>query len=134
MVVSAKQFTNRPDQFKEVDETTEYILKFSNGLEAKGRTSVGESINHLRVNCAKGWYEMRPMQTYSRVSGSRSDGVLINEYLKNQQAKQMDDDALAILNNQNVMVPGIEGLKDVNIINAIIKSAQQRKEVEIKTI
>ena len=35
----------------------------------------------------------------------------------------MDDDALAILNKLQPMVPGEEGLKDIRIVEAIIKSA-----------
>lgn len=131
-VISARQFTDRPQLFKEVDETTEYVLKFDNGLEAKGRTSVGENINHLRVVCEEGWYEMRPMQTYSGVSGSRSDGVQLNEYLPNQQAKQMDDDALAILEKREMMINPIEGLKDIRVIEAIIESAGSGVSVKIR--
>ena len=63
-VRSAAQFANRPDLFKEVDETTEFELEFASGLIAYGRTSVGESINQLRVDCEKGWYELSPMQSY----------------------------------------------------------------------
>jgi glucose-fructose oxidoreductase len=41
----------------------------------------------------------------------------------------MDDDALAIKNNQAVMVPGEEGLKDIRIVEAIYKSAKTGKPV-----
>ena len=40
-VLSARQYANRPDLFKEVDETTEYVLEFENGLQGFGKTSVG---------------------------------------------------------------------------------------------
>ena len=130
-VTSARQYANRPSLFKEVDETTEYILKFPNGITGKGKTSVGENINHLRVTCEKGWYETRPMQTYSGVSGSRSDGIQLDQYLSNQQANQMDDDALAILENRELMIQPAEGLKDIRVIEAIIKSADTNQRVQI---
>lgn len=130
-VKSAKQFTDRPNLFKEVDETTEYELTFKSGITAIGKTSVGNGYNHLKVTCEKGWYELQPMQSYSGVEGQRSDGVLINQYIENQQARQMDNDALAIKNNQSVLVPGIDGLKDIRILNAIQKSAASGEEVEI---
>jgi glucose-fructose oxidoreductase len=130
-VVSARQFTNRPHLFKEVDETTEYVLEFEGGLKGYGKTSVGESMNHLRVTCENGWYEVRPMQTYNGVQGSRSDGVLLNTFLDSQQAKQMDDDALALLEGNEMMISGEEGLIDVKIIEAIIKSAEINQAVII---
>ncbi|MEM6735180.1 MAG: Gfo/Idh/MocA family oxidoreductase [Bacteroidota bacterium] len=128
-VLSARQYSNRAHLFREVDETTEYSILFKNGILGSGKTSVGESINHLKVDCEEGWYELRPMQTYSGVRGRRSDGQLIDDYLPNQQAKQMDDDAYSILNNQRLLIDPIEGLKDIGVIEAIVRSAKSGKPV-----
>jgi glucose-fructose oxidoreductase len=43
----------------------------------------------------------------------------------------MDDDALALLENRKMMIPGEEGLKDIRIIEAIIQSAELGGSVEI---
>ena len=128
-VTIAKQYTNRPRLFREVDETTDYELLFPNGIKAIGQTSVGKSYNRLKVTCETGHYQVRPMQTYSGVTGSRSDGLKLNQYLPNQQAKQMDDDALALLENRDFMISPTEGLKDIRIIEAIIESASSGKSV-----
>lgn len=130
-VLSARQWTDRPNIFREVDESTEYELEFADGMKAYGRTSVGENINLLRVDCAEGWYELDPMQTYSGVKGRTSDGIEFNEEPDDQQAKQMDDDALAILNNRPVMVPGEDGLRDIRIVQAIMESARTGKAVTL---
>ncbi len=130
-VRSASQSTSRPHIFHDVDETTEYELELPNGILAYGRTSVGESINQLRVNATEGWYELSPMQSYGGVQGKRSDGQLLNKPIRSQQARQMDDDALAILENKPVMVPGIEGLKDIRILEAIVESANIGERVLI---
>ncbi|MEE9371757.1 MAG: Gfo/Idh/MocA family oxidoreductase [Saprospiraceae bacterium] len=122
-VLFANQWQNRPDIMGDIDETTEYILRFNNGLEAYGKTSVGENFNHLKVTCENGWYEMNPMQSYNGVVGRTSDGIQLNSFVENQQAKQMDDNALAIIKDTDVMAPGEEGMIDVGIIQAIIKSA-----------
>lgn len=71
------------------------------------------------------------MQSYSGVQGKTSDGKPLNIFIENQQAKQMDDDALAIIENKNVLVPGEEGLKDVRIIQAIMQSDETGQRVEI---
>ena len=130
-VLSAKVSTTRPEAFHEVDETTEYILEFPNGIKASGKTSVGENVNILQVSCEDGSYMLSPMQSYNGVKGERSDGVKIFTPIENQQAKQMDDDALAILNNQDFIATGEDGLKDVRIINAIQRSAVTGERVVI---
>ncbi|PHI21829.1 glucose-fructose oxidoreductase [Lewinellaceae bacterium SD302] len=116
---------------KTTDVTTSYELIFPDGIVAKGKASVVENTNILRVDCAGGWYELSPMQSYNGVEGRRSDGHLLNQPIESQQARQMDDDALAILNDTPVMVPGSEGLKDIRIVRAIIESAKTGKEVSL---
>ena len=130
-VIEARHIINRPDLFKEVDETTEYSLELENGIIAKGRTSVGESMNELRLDCERGWYNLSPMQSYSGVKGGTSNGEIWPASPKNQQATQMDDDALAIKNGSELMVPGEQGLIDIRIIEAIFESAATGKSVDI---
>ncbi len=122
-VISASQSTNRPKAFFEVDETTEYVLEFPDGVVGSGKTSVGEEVNILQVSCKNGSYMLSPMQAYNGLKGERSDGVKIYTQIENQQALQMDNDALAIMNDQHVLVPGIDGLRDIRIVNAIQQSA-----------
>jgi glucose-fructose oxidoreductase len=115
-----------------VDVTTSYELVFPNGVTAQGRTSIVEDINLLRVNCENGWYELSPMQAYTGVTGRTSDGKLLGIPIQNQQTKQMDDDALAIMNDIPVMVAGIDGLRDIRIVQAIKESAANKgKEVKL---
>lgn len=130
-VKSASHSTKRPDTFFEVDETTEYVLEFPNEVIGSGRTSVGENVNILQVSCEEGSYMLSPMQAYNGLKGERSDGVKIFTPIENQQALQMDNDALAILNNEHVLVPGSDGLKDIKVLNAIQKSAQSGERVLI---
>lgn len=130
-VERAEHIISRPDLFTEVDETTDYTVTLQNGLTAHGRASVGENINVLRVDCEKGWYQLSPMQSYNGVVGERSDGIKLDIYVDNQQALQMDDDAMAIINDTSVMVPGIEGKKDIAVIEAIFQSAEQKRRVAV---
>lgn len=129
--VTAKASTIRPQIYTEVDETMEFTLDFPNGATADCKTSFGMGLNKLRVNCANGWYELSPFQAYSGIRGRTSDGTQLNARISNQQARQMDDDALAILNNTDVLVPGEEGMADIRIVEAIYRSAQSNKKVTI---
>ena len=48
-----------------------------------------------------------------------------------QQANQMDDDALSIMENKAMQVPGEEGLRDIRIVQAIHQSAATGQRVKV---
>ncbi len=125
--VSAKQYSERASVFI-ADETTEYDLIFPNGITATCKTTFGANINTLKVDCKKGWYQLSPMQSYSGVRGITSDGKILTPFQGNQQAKQMDDNSLAIFDKTAPLVPGEEGMKDVKVVEAIFKSAANKSE------
>jgi glucose-fructose oxidoreductase len=132
IAVTATPSTTRPEIYTEVEETMKFDLEFPNGITAACETSFGKSMNDLRVTCKNGWYSLTPFQSYGGIRGTTSDGKSLNASIPNQQARQMDDDALAILNNANtVMVPGEEGLKDIRVVEAIYRSVKEKKRVLI---
>lgn len=119
----------RPNVFKEVPETSIFEFDFPNGGKGDGKTTATQSVNLLHAECVRGWYELQPFQAYNGVQGRASDGTLLNTYIENQQARQMDDDALAIFENRPMMVPGEEGMKDIVLLEAINESARTGKKV-----
>ncbi len=129
--VLAQTFTTRPEIYHEVEETAMFQLEFPSGARAACHTSYGMQMNYLKVTYEKGSLQMEPHSSYSGNNGSMSDGTLINFPLENQQAKQMDDDALALMNNSDLLVPGEEGLRDIRVVEAIYKSAVMNCEVKI---
>ena len=73
---------------------------------------------------------MSPYQSYAGVSGSSPLGRINHVYtIPWQQAKQMDDDSLAIMQGKAMLVPGEEGLRDIRIVEAIYQCAATRKRV-----
>lgn len=124
VAVTGRQWSEREEMFSEVDEFTEFELEFPDGIIARGETSFGKSTNYLHVECTDGWYELEPFQTYGGVQGVTSDGTNLPADPGNQQARQMDNDALAIKENQDPIAPGEEGLADINVVNAIMESAR----------
>ncbi len=119
------------DLFAEVDEFTDFELEFPSGAVAVCRTSFGERMDFLEITCEQGSYKLEPFQGYTGVSGSASDGAQFNQTIENQQAKQMDDDALALIEGRTPLVPGEEGMRDVRIIQAIVAAAQTGQPVEL---
>ena len=131
IAVTAKASTTRPEIYKEVEETMNFDLEFPGGVTAACETSFGKGMNELETKFANGWYKLSPFQSYNGVKGVTSDGKELNATIPNQQAKQMDDDALAIINKTPLLVPGEEGLKDIKVVEAIYRSVAGNKQVKI---
>ena len=131
IAVTARASTTRPEIYKEVEETMAFDLEFPNGVTAKCETSFGKNVNSLQITCSEGWYNLIPFQTYSGVKGTTSSGEKLDAVIPNQQAKQMDDDALAIMNKTDVLVPGEEGLRDIRVVEAVYKSVASGAKVNI---
>jgi glucose-fructose oxidoreductase len=128
IAVRGRQWSEREEMYDEVDEFSEFELEFPGGVMAKGETAFGKSMNYLDVTCTDGWYNLRPFQSYSGVQGKTSDGTQLPPDPGNQQARQMDNDAQAIINNEAPIVPGEEGLNDIRIVNAIMESSRRDGE------
>ncbi|MEX0721819.1 MAG: Gfo/Idh/MocA family oxidoreductase [Balneolaceae bacterium] len=125
VAVIGSQWSERSEMYSEVDEFTEFELEFSDGVIAKCETSFGKSTNYFDVDAEEGWYNLRPFQTYSGVQGETSDGTKLPPDSNHQQARQMDNDALAIIESKNPIAPGEDGLKDIRIVEAIMESSRK---------
>jgi glucose-fructose oxidoreductase len=53
---------------------------------------------------------------------AETDGTEIYTPVKRQQPLQMDNDALALMNNTPYIAPGEEGLADIRVVEAVLKS------------
>jgi glucose-fructose oxidoreductase len=132
-VLSAETSTTRPEIYKNgLDETTVAKLEFPGGVIADIKTSFGENINFMNILCEKGEIKIAPYSAYSGVRASSPLGEINFPYsVPGQQARQMDDDAMAIMQNKPVMAPGEEGMKDIHIVEAIYKSAKNKQAVKL---
>jgi len=129
--IHAQHVTTMPDTFIHADERTQFTLQFENGVYATCQASQTSRVNQLHVECEKGWYRLSPMQEYVGVEGITSSGKLLNIPIANQQATQMDNDSLAILNKQKNSVQGQDGLEDIRVVVAGLASAKSGKSVAV---
>jgi len=132
-VASAKTSTTRPDIYKNgLDETMVAKLEFPGGVFADIKASFGENVNFMDITCQKGVIKMAPYSAYNGVKGSSPLGEINFPYnVPFQQATQMDDDALAIMQGKPMKVPGEEGLRDIRIVQAIYAAAASGKQVSL---
>lgn len=119
--------------FIDVEETLTWQMEMPNGAIAECRTSYsGEYQNVLRAETEKGWFELNPAFSYDGLKGKTSDGKTLDFSKFSQQAKQMDGIAIAIKNNQESIVPGEMGRRDMKIIEAIYQAMNTGKKVVIE--
>ncbi|MDC8831126.1 Gfo/Idh/MocA family protein [Alteromonas gilva] len=130
IAVTGEVFMDHP-AFNEVDNTTLFTMDFGDGLMADCGTSVVESFNRLKTTCENGSYQLKPMQSYSGVEATTSDGRHFPAIKGMQQTLQMDNDALAILGRGPALVSAEDGMRDIRIVNAIRKAAETGKTVTL---
>lgn len=124
VAVSAQTHTTRPHIFTDVDETTFFQLEFPSGAVANLQTSFGFGMNYLRASTGRGFIHLEPFQAYRNVRGESSNGPIEPSGI-NQQAAQMDEVALGIVEGTPMRVPGEEGWKDMRVVDAIQQSIRE---------
>ena len=134
IALTAQQYTSRPEVYKNgLDETSMVQLEFPSGARAAVQSSYGMNMNFLHVTGSKGFLRMEPYSSYNGQSGVATGNVKIEHpyAVPYQQTRQMDDDALAILQKKPVLVPGEEGLRDIRIVEAIYRAAKSGQRVTL---
>ncbi len=119
-----------PEKFIDIEETLTWQLEMPNGTIAECKTSYTDGMNYLKAEAERGTFELQPAFSYSGLRGKTSGGVIEYPPLS-QQARQMDDFALAIKNKRPSPVPGEMGRRDMKIITAIYEAMRTGKRVEI---
>ena len=127
VAVTARGFVRDQSRFKDIYETILFQLEFPDGELANCTTSYSSYVDRLHVSCYRGWMGLQPS-----FSGSGSSAYVKNEALElrrvNQQALHMDDFATSILEGKALKVPASEGLQDLRIVEAILRSADREGE------
>jgi predicted dehydrogenase len=86
-------------KFATIEESLTWTMEYPNGVIAECSCSYSQYGNHLRVEAENGWFELAPSFSYSGLKGKTSNGKMDIKPI-NQQAAQMDDFALAIIDKR----------------------------------
>ena len=125
--VTAKSSTDRPEIFKEVPETYEWVLEFPDGRKADGMASYGRQGNHVRAGVEKGLVEIAPSYHYGGGPKGRTPDGEMNFGPVNQQALQIDGQCASIMAGTPSLVPGEMGARDIQVVNGIMEAAATGK-------
>ncbi|MXP24723.1 glucose-fructose oxidoreductase [Altererythrobacter indicus] len=135
--VMAMESTDRSDpRFTSVEDRIDFMLRFPSGILANCVSSYSSNHNAYRVTGTKGWVGMEPATSYS---GQRMSVNLQGEIHqvtlpfspKTQFAAQLDHLPQAIASGIEPRTSGAEGLRDMRIIEAIYRSAAERRAITL---
>ncbi|MGZ3846882.1 MAG: Gfo/Idh/MocA family protein [Flavisolibacter sp.] len=119
-----------PQKFNGIEESLTWQMEMANGIICEGKASYSENMNFLKAEAEKGSFGLTSAFNYSGQAGYTPEGQMDFPHI-NQQAKQMDDFALAIRDKRPTPVPGEMGRRDVRIIEAIYEAMNTGKKVNV---
>jgi predicted dehydrogenase len=90
------------------------------------------NLDRFFLNGEKGFAELQPATGYGPIQGRTNKGELTQPHITHQTL-QMDEMAQIILDGKKAIVPvdGVEGLKDMKIIDAIYLAAKRGNKVKL---
>jgi len=133
---SAYQWTTDPETFSQVDENIAFRLDFPNGIVAQATSSfkAAES-SFLQVNGEKGWACLNPAFQYDieRCLFGQIGGRWFEKKFKviDELALELDAFADSIRRKREPEPNGVQGMRDVAVMEAIYQSAREGRTVPI---
>lgn len=135
----AHQWTLDPKRFSEVEENMAFLLKFPDGLVAQASSSFGAAkASFLHVHGEKGWAALDPAYAYDderRLFGQIAGRWFEKRYpIIDELALELDAFADCVRGNREPEPNGLEGLRDVAVMQAIYRSAREGRPVTIEPL
>ncbi|WP_229738782.1 Gfo/Idh/MocA family protein [Parapedobacter pyrenivorans] len=135
--VTAQETKTDTVKFKEgVDETILFQLGFPSGAVASCLSTYNMNyLDRFFLNGEKGFAELQPSTGYGPIEGRTNKGKLTQPHVTHQ-TQQMDEMAGIILDGNEPVVPvdGLEGLKDLKVIDAIYRACATGERQELKLV
>jgi predicted dehydrogenase len=121
-------------RFKEVEETISFELRFNSGIVASCLSTYGFGCNRYRVYGTRGQIESEPFLSYQgnrlwQNRGRERQELQIEP--ANHFASEMDHFAQCVLNGENSLTPGEEGLRDLKYMMAAYESARTGRAISV---
>jgi predicted dehydrogenase len=135
--VSAESWVRGAAKFQEVEEGITFRLRFPSGLVVAGASTYGAALSSfIFVQGTEGWASLSPVFPFDEDRHLRGK-IGKREFARNfavidEFALEIDALATAIQNERPVEADGIEGHRDMIILEAIYESARTQRPVNIK--
>ena len=124
-------------RFKEVEEGISFRLRFPSGLVLQGTSSWGSVLmSFIQVHGEKGWASLAPAYTFEddrRLTGKISGKSIHEEFTAiDEFALELDAFAECIRENRKPEPDGVQGMRDIIIMDAIYRAAKSGRPVPIR--
>lgn len=135
--VSAQTWTSDAATFRDVEESVSFRLRFPSGLIVQGSSSYGAELSSfVFVQGSKGWASLAPAFDFSEarrltVKIGKKRWIEREFPVCDEFAPELDAFAAAIRKNRPVEADGVQGLRDMIILDAIYGSARIGRTVVI---
>ncbi len=130
--VTAQEVKTDPVKFKAgIDETITFQMGFPGGAVASCLSTYAlNNLDKFFLNGTKGFAEMQPSTGYGPIKAKTHKGEIEIPHVTHQTV-QMDEMAAIILDGKKPIIPvdGIEGWKDMKIVDAIFEAVKTGEKV-----
>jgi predicted dehydrogenase len=135
--VSAEAWKHDAVRFREVEEGISFRMQFSRGLVVQGSSSYGAVMSSfIYVQGTMGWALMTPAFDFNeerRLTGKIKGHQIARRFkVMDEFAPELDAFASAIQNKRKIEPDGVQGHRDMIILQSIYESARNRKPVIIR--
>jgi predicted dehydrogenase len=132
--VIAQTWVNDTVRFRDVEEGISFRLQFPSGAVVQGSSSYGAVLSSLLfVQGTKGWASLTPAFPFDeerRLTGKIGKRWIERKFkMIDEFALEVDAFASAIQNRRAIEPDGVEGHRDMIILNAIYQSARKQQPV-----
>lgn len=134
IAVTAQAFTFDKEHFKDIHETVLWQFEFPGGVVSNSSTSYSAYVDRLYATCERGWFEVSPAYNAVGAKGRTSQGDMSFTIKKYQQIDQLDDFASSVANNTLPAASGEEGLKDIQLVEAILRAAETGNKIRLSSL
>lgn len=131
VAVTAQGYVRDRAVFKDIFETVTFQMEFPGGAISNSTTTYTSYVDRLHATTDYRWFGLQPAFNATGATGMAFNGKIEFATPKFQQIRQMDAFAESIRNNTPVLASGEEGLVDLKIIEAIVRSAETGRKVSL---
>jgi predicted dehydrogenase len=135
--VTAKSWVHDAARFSDVEQGISFRLQFPSGLVVQGSSSYGAVLSSfIFVQGTKGWLSLSPAFPFDegRILTGKVGKRQIRKKFKvtDEFAPELDAFAAAIQNKRTVEADGVQGHRDMIILDAIYEAARTQESVSIR--
>jgi predicted dehydrogenase len=135
--VAAKSWAHDTVRFWDVEQGISFRLRFPSGLVVQGSSSYGAVLSSfIFVQGTKGWLSLCPAFPFDEdrvLSGKIGKRQITRKFkVTDEFAPELDAFAAAIQNKHAVEADGVQGHRDMIILDAIYEAAKTQQSVAIR--